>query len=422
MYDFVVVGAGPAGSRFARRAAVAGHDVLALERGGVGTPLACSGHVSTDVWEYTDGARDDLLQNEVRGARFHLGGPDSDAHRFHRDETISNVIDRVGLDRHLADLARDAGADLREGHTVTAVDERRDRVVITARGPDGVERFETRMVAGCDGPRSRVRGEVGLGEPGELLHGVLGFDHDPLATDGGRVVDATGGDRPDTGSGARAGDSGDFVDVHLTVPSFFAWRIPRGEAGVEYGLAAPPGADVGDRFDRLAAAYDVTLDRRCSGAIPIEPPDSVVSRRTFLIGDAAAQTKPFTGGGILYGMTAADHAASEIDPTEPATLSAYERAWRADLRREIALGAWVRRAYDLPEPVQHVGMRAADGEIGVHMDRPSTLFSSLSGASSPIRSSSIAVDGPSPPAIPRRLRVPSHRRHGRRPRPASSPT
>jgi len=36
MYDFVVVGAGPPGSRFARRAAAAGRDVLLVEKGTVG--------------------------------------------------------------------------------------------------------------------------------------------------------------------------------------------------------------------------------------------------------------------------------------------------------------------------------------------------------------------------------------------------
>jgi len=350
MYDFVVVGVGPAGSRFARRAAEEGYDVLAFEQGGVGDPLACSGHVSTDVWRFTgEDARDELLQNEIVGARFHVGGPDSDAHRFYKREVVSNVIDRVGLDRHLADLARDAGADVREHHTVTVVDERHDHVAVTVRGPDGTETVEAKMVAGCDGPRSRVRDELALPEPGELLHGVLGFDADA--------------------------DAADYVDVHLSAPRFFAWRIPRGDAGVEYGLAAPPGDDVGQRFDDLVDGYGVDLHRRCSGAIPIGPPETVTGHRGFLLGDAAAQTKPFTGGGILYGMTSADHAVREISPDSPATLAAYERAWRDDLSREIRLGHWLRRAYSLPEPVQRAGLRALSGEIGVHMDRPTSLFS-----------------------------------------------
>lgn len=350
MYDFAVVGVGPAGARFARRAAAAGHDVVAFEQGEVGDPLACSGHVSLDVLEYvSENAASRLLQNEIRGARFHLGGANSRSYDFYREDTISAVIDRVGLDRELAASAADAGADVRPHHSVTDVYERDDHVEVTVRGPDGTETIPASMVAGCDGPRSRVRSQVGLPEPAELLHGVLGFDTQP--------------------------DHDDFVDVHLTEPRFFAWRIPRGEAGVEYGLAAPPGESVPDRFDRLVDAYEVTIDRRCSGAIPIGPPETVTGERTFLIGDAAGQTKPFTGGGIRYGMTAADHAARTIDPSDPGTLAAYETAWREDLDREILLGTWVRRAYSLPTPIQRAGLWALSGKIGVHMDRPSSLFS-----------------------------------------------
>jgi len=349
MHDVVVVGAGPAGSRYARQAASRGLDVVVFEQGEIGKPLACSGHVSTDIWEFTEDARDDLFQNEISGARFHTGGPGSQDHPFYKDEVISNVIDRVGLDKHLADVARDAGADVREGHSVVGVSEDRDGVTVEVRGDDSVETHRAKMVAGCDGPKSRVRRELDLPEPDELLHGVLGFSDEV--------------------------DHGDFVDVHLTVPRFFAWRIPRGEAGVEYGLAVPPGDDARGRFEEFVDGYGVETDRRCSGLIPIGPPKRVTGRRSFLVGDAAAQTKPFTGGGIRYGMTAADHAAREIDPDDPATLGEYERAWRDDLRQEIRLGHAVRAGYSAPEPIQKAGMKAFEGEIGVHMDRPTTLFS-----------------------------------------------
>lgn len=349
MHDFIVVGGGPAGSRFARSAAERGHDVLLFEKGEFGKPLACSGHVSTDIWEYAGEARDELLQNEIYGARFHTGGPHSDSQLFYKREIVSNAVDRVGLDKHLAREASRAGADVRDEHTVTSIRERTDHITCEVKGPNGTETHEARMVAGCDGPHSRVRHECGLPEPVEMLHGVLGFGETP--------------------------DHGEHVDVHLTVPDFFAWRIPRGEGGVEYGLAVAPGEDVASRFDAFCEAYGVEISHRCSGAIPIGPPRRVTGRRSFLIGDAAGQTKPFTGGGILYGLRAADHAAREIDPGDIGTLGAYERAWRADLRNDIRLGHLVRRAYSLPDPVQTLGLRTLSGEIGVHMDRPSTLFS-----------------------------------------------
>ena len=350
MYDAVVVGAGPAGSRFARSAAERGWDVLALESGEIGRPLACSGHVSLDIWEFVpDAARGELLQNEIYGARFHLGSADSRAYPFYKDEVVSNAIDRVGLDRTLAECAREAGAEIRDHHTVTEIEERADRVDVTANGPDGVESFEAKLVCGADGPRSKVRSQVGLPEPDELLHGVLGFSDET--------------------------DDDDFVDVHLTVPRFFAWRIPRREAGVEYGLAVAPGDDAPGRFERLVDDYGVEIERRCSGAIPIGPPDRTVGGRSFLVGDAAGQTKPFTGGGILYGMRAADVAAREIDPDRPATLHRYEHAWREELGRDQTLGKAIRAGYSLPRPIQRAGMRAFSGEIGVHMDRPTSLFS-----------------------------------------------
>ena len=350
MYDFVVVGAGPAGSRFARSASERGREVLVLESGEIGRPLACSGHVSLDIWEFvSDEAREELFQNNIYGARFHLGGADSDTHLFYKDEPVSNAIDRVGLDKALAECAREAGAEVRDGHTVTRIEEGPGGVAVTARGPDGTETVEGRMVVGADGPRSKVRDEVGLPEPDELLHGVLGFEFDP--------------------------DDQDYVDVHLTIPRFFAWRIPRGDAGVEYGLAVAPGDDAPARFDALLEDYGVDLDDRCSGAIPIGPPDRTVGRRSLLVGDAAAQTKPFTGGGILYGMRAADVAAREVDPRQPATLDDYERAWREELRADQRLGSLVRAGYSMPRPVQKAGLRAFSGEIGVHMDRPTSLFS-----------------------------------------------
>jgi electron-transferring-flavoprotein dehydrogenase len=350
MYDFAVVGVGPAGARFARQVADAGYSVVGFERGSVGTPLACSGHVSTDIWDFLpESAPGSLRQNRIFGARFHAGGPDSDAHLFYTRDEISNVIDRVELDRTLARCASSAGAEICEHHTVTDIDERENHVRLTVAHDGEAKTVEAKMVAGCDGPVSRVRQQSDIAEPAELLHGVLAFED--------------------------SGDTSDYVDVHLTAPRFFAWRIPRGDAGVEYGLAAPPETSVSALFDELTGAYDVSTDDFCSGAIPIGPPSRITTRRVFLIGDAAGQTKPFTGGGINYSMTAADAAADSINPDDPVSLRDYEVAWREELSTEISLGHWIRRAYSLPEPVQRLGLSLLAGEIGVHMDKPTSLLS-----------------------------------------------
>ncbi len=349
MIDVAVVGAGPAGAHFARRAAKQGYEVVAFERGSVGQPLACSGHVSRDLWDFLpEGASDDIRHHEIRGARFHLSATDDRHYPFYRDEPISNVIDRVALDELLAELAADAGAAVRPDHTVTQVTEAADSVELTVQGPSGKQQVEATLVVGADGPQSTVRRELGLPSPDELLVGTL--QHVPGA------------------------DHEAFVDVFLDVPRFFGWRIPRGEAGVELGLAAPPEYDVTAHLDAMLRREGTTAGTRFGGHVPIGPPDRVHTDRAILLGDAAAQTKPFTGGGILYGLRAAEIAADVLDPADPDT-AAYERAWRSALGTEIRLGRWIRRGYSLSAPIQRLGMRAFSGEIGVHMDEPTSLFS-----------------------------------------------
>ncbi len=350
MRDFVVVGAGPAGAHFARRAADAGHDVLVFERGVVGRPLACSGHVSRDLWGFVEDARGTLLQHEIGEARFHLDERPTDGYPFRVTGSISDVIDRVGLDRTLAERAQAAGADLRDRHHVIGVETDADGVSVTARGPDGTETVRGRIVVGSDGPRSRVRRELGLPGPDRLLHGVFGYESTP--------------------------DYDPGVDVHLTTPGLFAWRIPRGEAGCEYGIAAPPAADVRSRFHRHLRAHDVDPGEvdTYAGGIPIGPPATVTGERGLLLGDAAGQTKPFTGGGIVYGLTCAEHAVEQVDPWEPDSLERYERAWRQDIGWDIRLGEVIRRAYRLPTPLRRVGLRLFSGSIDVRMDRPASLL------------------------------------------------
>ena len=346
MKDMIIVGAGPVGSHLGKQMAEKGKDVLIIERSEeVGRPLACSGHVSPDIWDFVpEGSRDRLEQNQIKGARFHT--EDGAEFPFYKNETVSYVIERVELDKLKAEEAEKAGAEIHLGENVEKVEENSDSVTI---GTDKDE-YEARMVAGCDGASSKVRDEVGLPEPDHFYQGILCFSDE--------------------------NDSQDFVDVFLEVPEFFGWRIPRKES-VEYGVAVPKGEEPIKWMNRITDKY---IDREeqeniCAGAIPVRPADTVSSSRVFLVGDAAGQTKPFTGGGILYGMRCAETAAKVIDVDNPKTLDEYEDEWRNELGKDIWLGGFIERFYSMPESIQKAVMTVFEGEIGVHMDEPSSLFS-----------------------------------------------
>ena len=344
-YDLIVVGAGPVGSHLAYRKASQDWNVLVLERSEeIGKPLACSGHVSPDIWNYVpEDARERLYQNEIEGALFHTQKGFTE--EFYRDEPVSYVIDRVELDKVKAEQAQKAGVELRTGENVEEVNEKKEEVEVETDSST----YRARFVAGCDGASSTVRSEAGLPEPDLFLQGILCFTDE--------------------------NDSSDRVDVFLDVPSFFGWRIPRGDS-VEYGAAVPRGEEPVKWLDQITENYvdDERKENFCAGAIPIGPADTVSTDRVFLVGDAAAQTKPFTGGGILYGMRCADIAAETLGK-DTTGFEDYEELWREELGKEIALGKLIKRSYSWPEIVQRTGMNFFAGDIGVHMDKPTSLFS-----------------------------------------------
>jgi digeranylgeranylglycerophospholipid reductase len=73
--------------------------------------------------------------------------------------------------------------------------------------------------------------------------------------------------------------------------------------------------------------------------------------RILVVGDAAGQVKPTTGGGIYFGHLGAQTAATVLeqalrtDNLASANLSRYQRQWRQRIGREIRLGYWARQVY-----------------------------------------------------------------------------
>ncbi len=71
-----------------------------------------------------------------------------------------------------------------------------------------------------------------------------------------------------------------------------------------------------------------------------------------MVGDAAGQVKPTTGGGIYHGLLCADIAADTLhqalkgDNLSGKTLANYQRRWRKKLGRELEIGYYARKFYE----------------------------------------------------------------------------
>jgi flavin-dependent dehydrogenase len=225
------------------------------------------------------------------------------------------VIDRAALNDFLLARAKEAGATV----WAAAALGYRGKTLNTTAGPVGFE-----ALVGADGPVSGVARWAGLPRPSELLVGVQA--------------------RGDASPG-----KGDHVEVFLgrgVAPGFFGWAIPAGEGEVRVGLATDQGRRARELLDRLLAArFPQTVVReRIAGLIPIGPPKQTAFGRVLLVGDAAGQVKPLSGGGLLFGPLCA-RIAGQLAAQGPEALPQYEARWQAELGEEITFGLQARRAF-----------------------------------------------------------------------------
>jgi flavin-dependent dehydrogenase len=149
----------------------------------------------------------------------------------------------------------------------------------------------------------------------------------------------------------------DFVHVfvgHRLAPGWFGWIIPSGDGLVRLGI----GCDRSDKpvrcYRRLVDAFphlfrDIQVCRMYGGTIPLSLAPRSYADNVLLVGDAAGQVKPFSGGGVYTGLVAARHAAATAaaalaaDDTSADGLRGYERAWKSEIGRELVRSLRIRR-------------------------------------------------------------------------------
>ncbi|MFN3346751.1 MAG: geranylgeranyl reductase family protein [Candidatus Bipolaricaulaceae bacterium] len=345
-FDVVVVGAGPAGSLAARAAAQAGAEVLLLERA-PRREARCAGLVSLSTQERL-AVPENLVLRRILGVK--VFGPDGLVLELRAENPKAVVLDRTGLDRWLRKEA--------EGRGVHVWPCAAQEV-----GPDfvrcGKERVTFAVLIGADGARSAVGQAFGFPGPGEELVGVQA------------VVEA---------------DLRDEVHVFLgPVPDFFGWAVPAEEGLTRVGLATSRGRTalarlrdlLEDRFPRARVRQIQT------GLIPLGPPSRTVQGRTLLVGNAAAQVKPLTGGGLAF-ISLCAPLAGKIAAQGPERLQGYEQAWREAIGEEIAFQLKGRAAFlrlgpaKIAEALKHMPPRLAnflaqEGEIDSFSSLPCKL-------------------------------------------------
>jgi digeranylgeranylglycerophospholipid reductase len=330
-FDVVVVGAGPAGSVAAEALARASLRVALLEEHpAVGRPSHCSGLVSPRTLELAGVAEETV--GLVRFSDAQVWGPGARTFWLRSDSVQAIAIDRPRFDQTLAGRAADAGARLMLGARACHYERLERGVEVQAQTRHDVLRLRASLLIGADGARSQVGQWMGRRHKHEIIPTVQAE----------AVFQRQGTDHVNI-----------FVGNDVA-PGWFGWIIPAQGRVARIGIGAtrspwPYFEPFVNLIRHRFGALSVREIKRAT--LPLGPARGFVADRVMLVGAAARQTKPTTGGGIYFGIRAAQLAAAtalqaiEQGDCSYRMLAEYEQTWHRFEGKELMYGHWLRRGF-----------------------------------------------------------------------------
>ncbi len=332
-YDVIVIGGGPAGCETARIIAEKGYQVLvAEEHRKIGEPMQCAGLVSPRTLKAA-AMPDAIIINRIHGAFVH--SPGGEVLYIRDKEPYALVIDRPEFDRNLSKRAQSAGAEILTGVRAEVGDFFPGVTGVKFKSSGGEFTAGARLLIGADGANSRVARRINTSAPHEVIRMCAA------------EVELKCSEK-------------DMVHIFLgreIAPGWFGWVIPVDEKHARVGV----GVSGGDKhskyyFNRMLEAYPdifkgVKILYSTGGVVPIGMFPGIYGERTLLVGDAACQTKPISGGGLYLGLLGAKLcakvAAKALSKGNLSSefLAEYQWLWEREMADEIQTALEHRRIF-----------------------------------------------------------------------------
>ena len=334
-YDIVVVGGGPVGCFVAEQLASNGRHVAVFEEHQtIGEPVHCAGLITQRVLDITNCSSQGIVQNTIYGAVLH--SPAGTTLIIGGNKVHGLVIQRRTFDARLAQKAQNAGAALSVGHKVVTAKKQHGYVELIIQQDKHLTTVRCKLLIGADGSHSYIRNSFTFPKPREILQGI-----------GAELSDTTLNPR--------------FVHIfvgHKIAPGFFAWVIPTNT----HGTTARIGLCIGKHSTHPLQHYFTTLlqqqllqgtsvMKRFGGAIPLGPLKKTTDDHIMLVGDAAAQVKPTSGGGLYPGLLCTTYCrliaeeAFHSQQFNEQFLQRYHTKWTKEIGRELSLGMRFRNIF-----------------------------------------------------------------------------
>lgn len=336
-YDAVIVGSGPAGSVTARFAAENGAKVLIIERRAeVGVPVLCGEGISQkiDQFKVLEGKR--WIAAKMNGARiFSPNGTKITLSAEYAGNETGYVVYRDIFDQELARGAVKKGAEIILNTCAIDLLKKNGKIKgIIARHFDETIEIETNIVIGADGVESRVGKWAGIQTT------LKPYD---LETCAQYTLCNIDWDSPYC----------DFFLGKRIAPGGYLWVFPKGKdvANVGIGILASlsesgKAVQLLDKF--IAGQPELKKGqplRFITGADPVAEPIQSVKDNLLLVGDAARQVDPITGGGLMNAIEAGKFAGEIIAKAVEKQCFDYQFLLDYENRCKNAFGKKLHRNY-----------------------------------------------------------------------------
>ena len=330
-YDVVIIGGGPVGSTIAYYLSSNDLSVCIIEKKTqIGFPLQCAGILSNHIFELNE-LPENIILNRVKGAFLHTRNR---ILNIEKDETVAYIIDRVAYDDFLFNKALKNNVDF---INQKAIDFDFEKGIVFLQNN---QEIKSKIIVGCDGYKSRVSNKMrNVQKNFNASQMLVKIDEDNI-------------------NKFRSSDSecADFVDAYMfeeIVPGFL-WLIPLKNNLYRVGLFSDDSHKKQNEFleDFLNENFEYEIVEKYKGFIPIfNDKNNMVFSRALLIGDAAAQVKPTSGGGLLIAFDACKMASrwivEAIATDNIKILKEYQKEFNKKYSREFNYQFKVQKAFKI---------------------------------------------------------------------------
>ena len=337
-YDVIVVGAGPGGSITAKTCAEAGLEVLLIEkRQEIGDPVRCAEGLGKEGLIRHIQPDKRWIAAEVKGSK--ILAPDGTEIKMSEEASSGKAgynLDRKVFDRALAQKAAMAGSEVMVKTRATGLLRKNGHISgINAMYMGENHEINADIVIGADGVESKI------GRWGGIDTCLKPAD---INTCTQFLV-----------SNIDAGEYNKFFMGEKYAPGGYLWLFSKGEhmANVGLGIIGSKCGNVRpisllhkfmDSYMPQGKIIEIVV-----GGVPVcGPIERTVADNLILVGDAARQSDPLTGGGIINAMDAGKIAgevcirAKEEEDYSVKTLREYEDRWRATIGKELSKSLMVK--------------------------------------------------------------------------------